>query len=71
MKSYLNTNCDVIKPTEDDVNLHLPTQNVFDYKYVLRPRKPLIPEQVVTNRCQNLDRASVVKSLVFKRACPF
>ena len=41
--------------TENLLGLQLPSVDVFNFDLVLRPTKPLIPETVVTDRCQQLD----------------
>ena len=45
------------KSTDDLLDVQLPSNEVFNFNLVLKPRKPLVPEWVVTDRCQCLDGA--------------
>ena len=39
------------------MDLQLPSSRVSNYTFLLQPRRPQIPEAVVTGRCQNLEDA--------------
>ena len=44
-------------PPRTEIDIHLPSVEVFNYSTLLQPRKPLVPEAVMTEKCQNLENA--------------